>query len=131
MTGLSTALTRPKMTATISSVSTFAAVSCPVSTIPGTIHAATPSAAADTRIRRRIFMAIFLQHRGVVPGNRAQMRLRGQPLGRGGRVAENRASVRSYRSLSGVFSLCHGSLALDLVRNVNGSRLAGGAVDGA
>src|SRR5689334_13519594 len=68
MTGLSTALIRPKMTATISSVHTFAAVSCPVSTIPGTTHAAMPSATADTRIRSRIFMALFLQHGGVTPG---------------------------------------------------------------
>jgi hypothetical protein len=34
-----------------------------VSTIPGTTHAATPSAAADAMIRSRIFnMALFLQH---------------------------------------------------------------------
>jgi hypothetical protein len=32
--------------------------------IPGTTHAATPRAAADTRIRSRIFMALFLPDGG-------------------------------------------------------------------
>src|ERR1700678_1388392 len=59
MSGLSRMLMTPKMTATISSVSTFATWLCPVSTIPGTSQAATPSAAAMTRNLIRIFMGSF------------------------------------------------------------------------
>src|SRR5580700_9700568 len=62
MIGLRSMLMMPKMIATTSSVSAFAASPCPATTIPGTTQAATPSAAADTRIRRRIVMALFLQH---------------------------------------------------------------------
>src|SRR5579859_3723256 len=59
MIGLSTALMTPKMAATISSVSAFATLLCPVSTMPGTSQAATPSPAAATTILSRIFMASF------------------------------------------------------------------------
>src|SRR5580698_9050618 len=66
MTGLSTALITPKMRATISSVSAFAVVLWPESTMPGTSHAARARAAIATRIattiRSRGFMALFLPH---------------------------------------------------------------------
>src|SRR5271165_1079120 len=72
MTGLSTALMTPKMTATASSVSAFDVSLCPATTIPGTAQAATPSAAADTTIPIRIFMALFLPDRGLSARRRSR-----------------------------------------------------------
>ena len=58
-------LMTPKMTATISSVSDLRRVAVPGEHDSGTTQAATPSAAADTRIRSRIFMASFYSTRAL------------------------------------------------------------------
>src|SRR5580693_5864598 len=64
MIGLSTVLITPKIRATMSSVSALEASLCPATTIPGTTQAATPSAAADTRIPMTCFMTVFLPDKG-------------------------------------------------------------------
>src|SRR5580692_7636722 len=83
MTGLMMALIRPKITATMISVLATDAsletadvpwrVHCSV-WIPGTTQAATARATAVTRIRTRIFMALFLQDATrVAPGTRREI----------------------------------------------------------
>src|SRR5215470_3457770 len=62
MIGLSSALMMPTITATASNVPALAALLPPVTVIPGTTQAATPSAAADAMIRRMILMGLFLSH---------------------------------------------------------------------
>src|SRR5215471_17203389 len=106
MIGLSTALMTPTITATASSVPALAALLPPVTVIPGTTQAATPSAAADAMIRRMILMGLFLPH--GAPDARPSARTRNVRSGRAagapglsGPCREQVAQIRRPRLVAG------------------------------
>src|SRR5215470_8695638 len=103
MIGLSSALMMPTITATASNVPALAALLPPVTVIPGTTQAATPSAAADPMILRMILMGLFLSH--GAPDARPGARTRNVRSGRAaclqGPCREQTAQIRRPRLVAG------------------------------